>query len=66
MQHPHPAVLEAPKLYEGHKGARLNLATLPIDGSRYWEWWLENYGDEAVTIARAFVADVAWASELQR
>ena len=50
--------LAQPRLYEGHLGARLNLETIQVDGSRYWEWWFDNYGDEAVLIAQAFVADL--------
>ena len=51
--------MTATHLYESHLGARLNLTTLPIDGSKYWQWWLETYGDEAILIAQAFVADIA-------
>jgi len=43
---------------DGRRGARPNLFTLPVDGSRYWQWWLDTYGDEAVVIAKDFMADM--------
>ena len=43
---------------DGRLGARLNLLTLPVDGSRYWQWWFDTYGDEAVLIAKSFVGSM--------
>lgn len=45
----------------GRKVSRPSSHRVPgplVDGSRYRNWWLNRYGDEALEIAQAFVADL--------